>query len=192
MLLHDSYLRFIIKNNLTQAQYLLLHLVYHERVDLIKEFKEAFPTNNPKEDTTMIGEYWVKDLINRDFLVTNAKGGLEIGMKFKIAFIDKYTACEEIYAIYPTHFKKDGVQIPLGAMDRNVFANLYDIAIMSSIQEHLEVVEDIKYAIKHDILNIGIEKFIKSKYWLAIRPKRKENLIKERTVTSQDHEYDDE
>lgn len=187
MLLHDSYLRFIIKNNLTQAQYLLLHLVYHERVDLIRDFKEAFPS----EDSTMIGEYWVKDLINRGYLVQSPKGTLEIGMTFKVAFIDKYTACEEVYAIYPTHFKKDGVQIPLGAMDRNVFANLYDIAIMSSIAEHLEIMEDIKFAIKHELLNIGIEKFIKSKYWLAIRPKRKENNIKQRTVTSQDHEYDE-
>lgn len=188
MILHDSFVKFIIQHKLTQAQYLLLHLVYHERVDLIREFKTAFPS----EDSTMIGEYWVKDLITRGFLVENSKGNLEIGLAFKLAFINKYTACEEIYAIYPTHFKKDGVQIPLGAMDRNVFADLYDIATMSSISEHLEIIEDIKYAIKHDILNIGIEKFIKSKYWLAIRPKRKENLIKERTVTSQDHEYDDE
>jgi hypothetical protein len=188
MLLHDSYLRFIIKHNLSQGQYLLLHLVYHSRGDLINDYKKTFPT----DDGSMIGEYWVKDLITRGFLVENAKGNLEIGIKFKIAFIDKYVACDEIYAIYPTHFKKDGVHIPLGAMDRNVFANLYDIAIMSSIAEHLEVIEDIIYAMKHELLNIGIEKFVKSKYWLAIRPKRKENSIKERTVTSQDHEYDDE
>ena len=40
----------------------------------------------------------------------------------------------------------NGVQIPLSSMDRNVFANLYEIAIMGSLEEHEEVLLDIKYA----------------------------------------------
>ena len=184
MLLEDSYVKFLIEHDLTQSQYLLLHLVHKGRVDLIRAYKAKFPSG----DDTMIGEYMTKELFTKGFL-QEVNGKVSITTKFLEAFIDKHSAAEEIFAMYPTHFMKDGVQIPLSAMDRNLFANLYDIAIQSSILEHLEVVEDIKFAIGQDILNIGIDKFVKSKYWLVVRPLRLENQIKTNTVTRRDFEY---
>ena len=43
-----------------------------------------------------------------------------------------------------TFIYSNGVQIPLSTMDRNVFANLYEIAIMGSLEEHEEIILDIK------------------------------------------------
>ena len=185
MILEDSYVKFLIEHNLTQGQYLLLHLVHKGRPDLIRAYKEAFPS----EDSTMIGQYFIDDLIKKGFVAINAQNKPVLTKQFLEIFINKHTACEEIFSIYPTHFMKDGVQIPLSAMDRNVFANLYDKAILSSTLEHLEIMQDIDYAIKEEMLNIGIDKFLKSKYWMVIRPKRLAHVLKEQTKMRKDHNF---
>lgn len=185
MILEDSYIKFIIDNKLTQGQFLLLYLLYKNRPDLIKQYKERFPS----EDGTMIGQYFIDDLFTRGFLEKLASGTIRVTKVFLEAFINKHTASDQIFDIYPTHFNMSGTTIPLTAMDRNLFADLYDIAIQSSIHEHLEIVEDIHYAIKHELLKIGIDKFIKSKYWTVIRPMRLENQIKERVQTIRDHDF---
>ena len=184
MILEDAYVKFLIEHKLTQGQYLLLHLIHKGRPDLIKAYKENFPA----DDNSMIGSYLTQDLFNKGFLEKRGEV-VVITSKFLEIFISKHTATEEIFDIYPTHFSKDGVQIPLSAMDRNVFANLYDAAIQSSVIEHIEVVKDIKYAIEHNLLMIGIDKFVKSKYWLTIRPKRLEKVIKQRIDTVRDHDF---
>jgi hypothetical protein len=185
MLLEDAYVKFLIEHNLTQSQYLLLHLVYKDRGDLIREYKKVFPS----EDGTMIGQWQINDLINRGFLVKDLNDRIKIGKKFLEIFINKHTASEEIFEIYPTHFHKDGAEIPLSAMDRNVFANLYDNAIQSSVLEHLEVIEDIKFAMLNNLLSIGLEKFVKSKYWLMIRPRRLSYKEKEEIELRRDHDF---
>ena len=184
MLLEDSYVKFLIEHDLTQSQYLLLHLLHKGRADLIREYKEKFPS----DDNTMIGKIFIDDLVRKGFLAEDNKVKYRLTEKFLQTFINKHTASEEIFDLYPTHFPKDGVNIPLSAMDRNVFANLYDTAILSSVLEHIEVVKDLKYAIKHSLLNIGIEKFVKSKYWLSVRKQRKEDTT-ERIDTIRDHEF---
>lgn len=185
MILEDAYVKFLVEHRITQGQYLLLYLVYKKRPDLIKAYKEAFPSG----DNTMIGQYWIDELFEKGLLTKNDKGTITVSKLFLEAFINKHTASEQIFEIYPTHFNLNGTNIPLSAMDRNVFAGLYDIAIQSSVHEHLEVVEDIHYAIKHELLKIGIDKFVKSKYWTVIRPMRLENQIKEKIVTVRDHDF---
>ncbi len=185
MILEDAYVNFLIKHDITQNQYLLLHLVHKKRWDLVKAYKDKFPS----DDDTMIGEYLINDLIKKEFLKKDSNNAITLGQKFLEVFINKHNASEHIFDIYPTHFSKDGVSIPLSAMDRNMFANLYDIAIMSSTLEHLEVVKDIEYAIEHNLLNIGLEKFVKSKYWLTIRPKRLDTTEKQNTTTKLDANF---
>lgn len=186
MISEDAYVDFLVKYDLTQSQVLLLYLLYKNRVDLIRKYKEKFPTDSG----TMIEEYFIKDLIRKEFLIENpTTGAIKLGEKFYLAFIDKHEACEHVFSVYPTHITKDGVDLPLSAMDRNVFANLYDTYIRSSIHEHLEVIKDIEYAKQNNLLNIGIEKFLKSKYWLILRPKRIEGKLKETIFLKADNEY---
>jgi DNA-binding MarR family transcriptional regulator len=185
MLLEDNYVDFLIENNITQSQYLLLHLLYKQKPHLIRKYKEAFPS----EDGSMIGKYMIDDLINRGFLKENSKGNIEVTDKFLIIFVNKYIATDEIFEIYPTHTNIHGTNVPLTPMDRNVFANLYDICIQSSIKEHLIIIEDIKYGISKDLIKIGIDKFIKSKYWLVLRKQRLEDLNLERIDIIKDNEF---
>ena len=47
----------------------------------------------------------------------------------------------------------------------------------------------IKYGKEKELLNIGIEKFLKSKYWLAIRKKRMDTREIKTTKTKADNEF---
>lgn len=167
MIAEEEYIHFLIKNDLTQEQYLCLHLIYKNRVDLIKLYKEAFPSGGTK----MIPDIFIKDLINKGFLVVKNKS-FKLGKAFLELFIEKHRATEEIYNIYPSFYDNGGVAVPLTTMDMNVFANMYENAIMGSLEEHIEIMKDIEFGKKHDLLKLGIEKFLKSKYWKVLRAKR--------------------
>lgn len=171
MLLEESYVKFLIKYNLTQSQFLMLYLIYKNRGDLMEEYTKAFPT----DDNTMIGEYLINDLIKKEFIIQ--KGGkYEIGKAFKDIFVDRRQATDDIYKIYPKYFHKTGTDFPLEIMDRNVFSKIYDEAILSNAEEHEKVLKDIEYGKRYNLLNISLEKFVKSQFWKSLREHRLQNI----------------
>lgn len=184
MILLDKYVKFLVKNDITEKQFLVMYLAYSKRKDLVAIYKDRFNVQgkllSPKDEEV---------LVNKGFLQYLPNGATSLTKKFINLFVDKDLATEEIFEIYPVSTNKDGIAIPLKAMDRSVFANLYITAIMGSIEEHEEVKQDIEYAIKQGLLNIGIEKFVKSKYWLGIRKQRLENKEVLQTKTAIDKEF---
>lgn len=171
MLLEEPYINFLIKHNLTQSQFLMLYLIHKNRADLMQKYAEKFPT----DDNTLIGEYLIQDLINKEFIIEEG-GKYKIGNKFKEIFVDRWIATEEIYTIYPKYFHKTGIDYPLEIMDRGVFSRIYDEAILSSVEEHEKIKQDIQYGIKHNLINISLEKFVKSQYWKSLRSHRIQHI----------------
>lgn len=167
MILLEPYIEFIIEHKLTQEQYLLLQLLYEERVDLIKDYKQAFPNESGK----MISDYLLKDLFNKEFLVKTTTG-FKLGDKFYDAFIDGHKATDEIYDLYPAFINHNGIDIPLIAMDKRVFREIYIKKINGSVKEHNEVKKDIQYAIDNNLIKTGLNKFLTSEMWKAIRKYR--------------------
>ncbi len=184
MILIDKYVNFLIDNQITERQFLALYLIYSKRMDLIELYKKRV-TNGMK----IIPPEELPSLIEKGFVKLNVDGNAVLTDKFKNIFVDKHIATEEIYEVYPTFVYSNGVQIPLSAMDRNVFANLYEIAIMGSREEHNEILLDIEYGKEKELLNIGIEKFLKSKHWLSIRKKRLDTGEIITTKTRADNEF---
>lgn len=182
MILIEPYVKFIIKHNLTQHQLLFLFLVYYKRFDLLKEYKETFSPNGEP----MLEDFFLQDLIKKEFLVVK-HSGFSIGKKFLNVFINEDTATEQIFNAYPQFLTtSEGVDIPLTAMDRQVFKSLYISKIMGSVDEHIEVMKDIQYGIENGLMSIGINKFVTSEYWKALRKQRLEVLeVKENKL------YDD-
>jgi hypothetical protein len=130
----------------------------------------------------------VKDLENRQYLERTETGtGFKLGEKFLNCFVDKYTATDEIYANYPVFMEQNGVSIPLLTMDRNVFAEIYIKKLNGSIKEHQEIVLDVKFGVKEDLLKLGVGKFLSSEYWRAIRPLRLKE-IKEKNINIDPYE----
>ena len=184
MILIDRYVNFLIDNQITERQFLGMYLAYTKRRDLSELYKKKI-TGGMK----IIPKNEIPELIKKGFLKIDEGGNAVLTDKFKNIFVDKHIATEEIYEIYPTFIYSNGVQIPLSAMDRNVFANLYEIAIMGSRAEHAEVLLDIQYGKEKELLNIGIEKFLKAKHWLSIRKKRLDTKEIITTKTRADNEF---
>ncbi len=169
MILIDEYINFLIKNKLTPTQYLLLHLLYNNRVDLIKDYKAAFPL----EEGSMIPKLEIKDLVDKGFLIKENKN-YKLGKTLTEIFVTPIVAVDEIYDIYPAFVTSDqGVSIPLNSMDRQVFKELYIPKIMGSIREHKEVMKDIDYAVNNNLIKVGINKFVTSQQWKGFRKLRK-------------------
>lgn len=162
----DKYISTLITLGITERQFLGLYLIYTKRLDLAEKYsREAL--NGMK----IIPPIEMKELEDKGYLV-KMPNGYVLSKKFKELFVDKHIATEDIFRIYPTYLYHQGVQIPLTGMDRNVFANLYIDFIHGSLDEHNEVMKDIKYAVEKGMLNMGIEKFVKSQHWKALREHR--------------------
>lgn len=60
----EKYVDFLIENKLTQAQFIMLYILYRKKYNALNKYKKAFPT----EDATMIGKVFRQDLIDRGFI----------------------------------------------------------------------------------------------------------------------------
>lgn len=173
MILIDKYIKFITENKITQEQYLLLHLLKDKRMDLIKQYKQTFPT----EEGTMLTKNLIDDLISREFLV-KTKTGFKLGDKFIKIFTTGEVATDEIYDIYPAFIESEkGVSIPLISMDKKVFKELYIPKIYGNVEEHKEVLADIKYGVENNLIKMGINKFLTSEQWKVLRKLREQKNI---------------
>lgn len=169
MILLPNYVNYLIEHNLTQDQYLLLHILYYREFNILKKFKKAFPL----EEGTMIPRLQIKDLVNRGFLVKTSTKGFKLGEKFIEIFVTPEVAVDEVYDLYPAFIKSDlGVDIPLKSMDKNLFKNIYIPKIYGNVKEHKEVLKDIQYGIEHNLIRIGINKFLTSEQWKSFRTRR--------------------
>ncbi len=167
MINEEKYIEFIIENKLTQSQFLLLHLVYKNRWDLIKKYKEAFPTG----DGTIIGKQATDLLLERGYLI-NDNGTAVVSNKFK-EFYTTFNVVDEIFSIYPQFTTNEqGVNIPLTAVDRTMFEKIYLDKIMYSAKEHFDIIKDINYGKENNLIKIGLSKFLNSEYWKVLRQQR--------------------
>lgn len=176
MILVNQYVEFLIDNNLTQDQYLLLTLLHQNKLDLIQKYKKAFPNI----EGSMISKLAIKDLIHRKFIIPSGKNNYKIGIKFLEIFVTPEKAVDEIYDIYPAFLDNKGVSIPLTSMDKRIFKEIYIPKIMGNIKEHNKVLKDIQYGIDNNLITIGINKFLTSEQWKVFRKLR----IQDQTTTN--------
>lgn len=182
MILLEQYINFIIQHEITQEQYLLLHLLKDERMDLIKKYKKAYPT----EEGSMIDKLSIKDLVNKGFLFKTEKG-FRLSEKILNIFVTPEVAVDQIYALYPAFIDSDkGVSIPLNSMDKRVFKEIYIPKIMGNVLEHKEILKDIQYGIDNALIRIGINKFLTSEQWLSFRKLREQENTTIITQTDED------
>lgn len=119
------------------------------------------------------------DLVARDIIIDlNTVGNThfdfyEINNKFAGDFeLKVYPMPEQLYDLYPNIFEKDGKSFMGRTATPQEFALLYLKAINKNPLEHKQVIEDLKWAIKHGAIVCGIKKFVMTKYWEIIRKKR--------------------
>src|ERR1035437_7932449 len=115
----ERYLEFIIKNKLTQAQFLFLYLIHKKKYDCIRQYMKAFPT----DDGSMIGNLSKQDLVDRGFIekVGNEELASDylITHKFTDIFLkDIHNATDELFESYPSWIKIGGNNASLLNSDR--------------------------------------------------------------------------
>lgn len=169
----ERYVDFITTNRLTQAQFLMLYLIYRKKYDCIKLYKERVPT----DDGTMIGQGAKEDLVTRGFIVKvddeEKADSYELTNKFLKLFLkDKHEAAEQFWDKYPGFININGSPTPLTNMDKYKFALIYAERIDHSVDEHLEVMKDLEFGVNNNLIRSSIENFVKSEGWLKLRPYR--------------------
>jgi hypothetical protein len=170
MIIEDKYVNALIKHKLTQAQLLMLILIYKKRYDLVVSYKENYDIEN-----AVLNSYFTNDLIDRGFLIEKNKS-FKVGKEFyKILIENTSLIVDELFDVYPDFVSINGNNIPLKAVSRRIVQDIYLELICFSVEEHIEIIEDIKYGVEQNIINIKIDKFIESKTYLTIRKNRKVN-----------------
>lgn len=166
----ERYVKFIKDNKLTQPQFLMLYLLRRKKFSVINMYKEAHPT----EDGSMIGEIHKQDLIDRGFLEKVGEGDKAsdyvITEKFNHIFLSNhFIAADEFWSLYPGYVRINGQNVPLTNMDKYAFANIYAERIDYLVDEHKEVMLDLKFGRDNNLIVSNIEKFVRSESWTKIR-----------------------
>lgn len=181
----SRYVDFITKNYLTQDQFLFMYLLKFNETDEIVKFKNTFP----KLDGSMIGEEFKMDLIDRGFIRhvgdNNKASNYELTDKFNNLWMkNHFLSAEEVWNLYPGYVEITGKRIPLMTMDKYQFANLYAERIKYSIEEHKEILLDLRYGREKDLIVTSIEKFVQAEMWTKLRVLRKgQQIIPKVTLT---------
>jgi hypothetical protein len=173
----ERYVNFITKHKITQSQFLFLYLLRKKRWDLMKKYKESFPS----EDGTVIGKILRDDLLTRKFIIklddNETAASYQIGKEFKAIFVDAYEAAEELKEAYPAFAINNGRRFNLVLVDTYEIAPIYAERIGHELHEHTEVLEDLKYGIDQNLITCGLDKFIRTEFWKTLRKARKNIAI---------------
>ena len=180
------YVPFLMDTGLTQAQFLLLYLIYKEDKFMIEKYKARFPT----EDGSMIGKYQTDSLFNEGWLEKDVTGRVFVTDKFKAHFIVDGEALRELLEHYPAFMEIRGANVPLLAIDTDRMEGVYGRKIYFSFLEHQEVLEDLHYGIENNYIRFGIQKFIEGELWIPLRRLRLNKTDNIPDEFSQDFEED--
>ena len=171
MILLDKYVNFLVKHDLTEKEFLVLFMLYKQDYVSKAVYKKGFKLKNvsTKEDKEV--------LVRKGFLTRTWLGDYILDKKFHELFVDKDEAANQIYNEYPS-FNNEGnnPNLPLKNMDRSIFAVMYFNAIMGSIEEHDQIIQDIRYGKSKRLLTMDIKDFLKSQYWKTIRNIRLDDI----------------
>lgn len=179
MLLDDpeNYVDFLCKNKLKPSQFLLLYLLYTEK--MVKDGTNLrFTKGGLIYKWSNEGAGWtkdeIKDLVTKDYVISlsqdYAYDQLILTSKFvDMMFINGGEAFEELLDIYPDTFMVNGSQVFTKTVDLDEFEKLYVKAIKNSQAKHEEVKELVLYGLEKGLLKMKIDKFIQGKVWESIR-----------------------
>lgn len=173
----ENYVDFLCKNKIRPNQFLLLYLLYTEK--MVKEGSSLrFTKGGLIYKWSHEGAGWtkeeVKDLVDKEYVISlspdYAFDQLILTSKFvDLMFVNGGEAFEELLNLYPDTFMVQGNKVFTKTVDLDVMEKAYVKAIRGSQTKHKEVMEILGYAIEKNLLNIKIDKFILGKVWDSVR-----------------------
>lgn len=142
--------------------YLYLEKLYNNDKDLYEIINNVkLLVNNNKVIETVINP-----LVIDKYVIIDNMNNISITPKGKAVFLDSNTKYLDVMSYYPHSLYLSGNNYPAKISDAKC------IEILSKIDTPLEdIIKAIKYAKDNDLINMKFDKFIESKYYLAILEK---------------------
>lgn len=186
----DYYVDFLCKNQLSTNQFLLLYLLYTEKMAKdLQDGRLKYTIAGNIYKWLDKGQGWteseIADLIKKEYVISISKSNYEIDQlvltnKFvDLMFINTGDAFEELLELYPPTVTVQNTTFMTKACDLDACSKAYSKAIKNSNRKHQEVIELLKYGIEKKLVNTKIDKFVSGKLWEDLRRiKEKEGEVK--------------
>lgn len=157
------------KHSLSFAQFEFLKLLYYEDTALILQMNEC---QRPWTKTMLV------DLVDRGYIRNDRKDGKWIITDFSPVvpkcvqlFGPLVERGIEFWESYPKTMYIDGRQVSTKSCDKHELIRIYDETISGS--KHNRIMRALEYAIKRDLIRMGIEKWFKSEQWEVVEEEMK-------------------
>ena len=184
---------FLIKHKLTSSQFYLLHCIHNNSIQTIELYQKHFPSDNG----SMIGQSATDDLLERGLLIkTEIKNQTKDGNSVAVynytvskTFLEWYItpdiAIKELLRTYPNTYLNVPTSTKLYTKDIDVSETkkLYSDTIKNNVYEHLDILEDVKFATKYNLITTNLYDFVKGQKWLSVRDIRLQKLIENEFFT---------
>lgn len=174
-----DYTEFLIKNKLSTNQFLLLYLLYTEKMIKSKSGKVSYSEATCLYKWQAKGTGWnqkeIEDLVKNDYVMAfprtytidnqnlygYAVDDLILTTKFSdIMFVATDEAFQEILELYPDTFNVNGSVVFSKSGDLEKLSDVYSKLIRNSIQQHDKMKEAIVFAKERGLCNMKLEKFL--------------------------------
>lgn len=125
----------------------------------------------------------IADLVNRNIVVDHNTTRVkqydyyDIHDKFHSLFRLHYKGMpQDLIDAYPEYITIEGKKFSTKGVSDHAIALTYLKAINNSPEEHAEVLLDVEYGKRHDLIRTGIIKFVNGALWRGIRTVRLSNI----------------
>lgn len=159
----QDYLKLLSKYKITPNQYLFLVLVGTNDYASLYQYSTQVKKFSKSE---------IEDLQKRNFIVYegNIEETIRVDMftlspKYEKIFRFSQDLGEEFWEKYPTFFFIDGRKIPAKSCNKEALLDKYNSYVKGNPEKHEKIIKALDYAIKSDLVNMGIEKWFTSEFW---------------------------
>lgn len=164
-----DYVTYMIDENLTEHQILILWLVHTKNANLIGQYKKKFGQFDVDQILDLINRGYIEDFglvkdNKREFDIYN----FIVGDKFSNSiYIDEYEAGEQLISTYPSFLVINGTTISAKSCDHDDLAIKYAKIIKNNRKKHERILELVKMMStdNNGKAVMGVEKFVASRHW---------------------------
>lgn len=161
-----DYVEFLCKHNMSGDQFLFCCLIYERKFDLLYKIHNERAAFDRDE---------LNDLEDRGYIINSNKSDDTYCDMYIVTdkFIDEIykqepLMWEEVINTYPHFMMIDGKRAPLQGGDLDTLKVIYLLKIIKSPSKHKKVMKCLHWAIEHDMIVMGLEKWVKGEQWRAI------------------------
>ena len=165
----SSFVPFLRTHKLTLNQFFIISCLYLEKYGELQDYAKNVAKIKAQE---------IDDLIDRGFVIPSigtraeqlaALELMEVNEKFAASvFVNNYAAADEFWKAYPGFLEINGIRHNARNYPLEDFREYYAKIIANSKFKHEQMLTALKYAIDNKLLNMGLEKYFTTGYYMLM------------------------